>query len=562
MPVLAAAPSRPIIKVDGTNLEDEVLGRLIGALVVDRLTAPDMFQVVFEDPTRTVLADARLEIGTAVEIDGQTGGDGELVNLIKAEVTAIEFEYDARGGRAIVRGYDKSHRLAAGRKTATFQQVTYSDIASQIASDSGLTPEVDNTEGVFEHVFQVNQSNLDFLYGLARLANRDFRVDGDKLLFKKPVPSGDGPEAGDADTWTPDQLICGENLREFRARVSAVGQVEKVEVRGWDPKAKKEVTGEAPPTAAHAQIRLKPADLAAKTGGKSLVVVNHGVTDAETAERVAKARAEQIGSAAFEASGVATGDARLKAGVAVSVSGVGEDLNGKWVIAGTRHEFIDGQYLTHVEFTGRQDRTLFGLFNQGGGGAAGGGGSAERVPGVVIAIVDDIQDVDELGRIRLKYPWMGPDAVSHWARLAAPGAGKDSGMVWMPQVGDEVLVAFEHGDTSRPIVVGGLWNGSDIIPFNYDEDLDAGKVTYCGWTSRSGHKISFWESSKDSSIQLLTAHGEVNIVLDDKNKEVRIETTGKMVFDAQGDVQIKAGGAMTLEASGEVKVKGSTIALN
>ena len=134
-------------------------------------------------------------------------------------------------------------------------------------------------------------------------------------------------------------------------------------------------------------------------------------------------------------------------------------------------------------------------------------------------------------------------------------------MVWVPQVGDEVLVAFENGDTSRPIVVGGLWNGTDTIPFDYDTDLDAGKVTYCGWTSRTGHKISFWESSQESKIQLLTKGGEVNVVLDDKNKEVRIETTGKMVFDAQQDVEIKAGGSMKLEATGTMTVKGASISL-
>jgi phage protein D len=561
MPLLATVSSRPVVSVGGSALADASFAVLVGAVVVDRLTAPDMFELVFADPDRTALKDAGLEIGSEVEIEAETGADGELLALIKGEVTAIEFEYDSRGGRAVVRGYDKSHRLAAGRKTATYQQVSYSDVAEQIASDAGLTPDVDATDGVFEHVFQVNQSDLDFLYGLARLANRDFRVDGSTLLFKKPVPSDEAPEEGDPETATADQLVCGESLQQFRARVTAVGQVAKVEVRGWDPKEKKEVKGEAEPTATHAAVKLKPADLAGKIGGRTLVVVNHGVADAEAASQVAKARAEQIGSAAFEATGVARGDAKLKAGLAVNVSGVGDDLTGKWVIGGSRHEFIDGEYRTHLEFTGRQDRTLFGLFNQGGGGG-GTGGSGERVPGVVIAIVDDNADPDEQGRVRLKYPWMGDDAVSHWARIAAPGAGKDYGMVWIPQVGDEVLVAFEHGDTSRPIVVGGLWNGSDLIPFDYGSDLDAGKVTYCGWTSRTGHKISIWEGSQDSSIQLLTANGEVNVVLDDKNKEVRVETTGKLVMDAKGDVQIKAGGSMSLEASGEVKVKGSTIALN
>ena len=84
---------------------------------------------MFADPDRAALSDAGLEIGVEVEIESETGTEGELLNLIKGEVTAIEFEYDSRGGRAIVRGYDKSHRLAAGRKTATYQQMSYSDIA-------------------------------------------------------------------------------------------------------------------------------------------------------------------------------------------------------------------------------------------------------------------------------------------------------------------------------------------------------------------------------------------------------------------------------------------------
>ena len=559
MAVLAQVSSRPIVKVGGSALSDVAFAALVGAVVVDRLTSPDTFELVFADPDRIALADAGLEIGVEVEVEAETGTEGELLNLIKGEVTAIEFEYDSRGGRAIVRGYDKSHRLAAGRKTATFLQMSYSDIAKKIAADAGLTPEVDATAGSFDHVLQYNQSDLEFLYSLARKANRDLRVDGSTLLFKEPVPSDAAPAEGDAENAEPDQLVCGENLQQFRARVSAVGQVSQVEVRGWDPKEKKEVTGQAAPTAAHANVKLKPGDLAKKLGDKTLVVVNHGVENAESAERLAKARAEQIGSAAFEATAVARGDAKLKAGVAVSVTGVGENLSGKWVVAGTRHEFVDGQYRTHLDFTGRQDRTLLGVITQGRGGD----GSGERVPGVVIAIVDSLDDPKQVGRVRLTYPWMAENAVSDWARVAAPGASLNAGTVWLPQVGDEVLVAFEHGDTRLPIVVGGLWNGSDTIPIKYDDKhIDQGKVVYSGWTSRAGHKISIWENKDNSAIELITAKEAVKVILDDKNKEVRIETTGKLVIDAKQDVEIKAGGSMKLEASGQMTIKGSTVALN
>jgi uncharacterized protein involved in type VI secretion and phage assembly len=419
---------------------------------------------------------------------------------------------------------------------------------------------VDDTQGVHDHVFQTNQSDLDFLYQIARLANREFRVDGGTLRFKAPVESSDGPDEGDPESTTPTQLVCGSSLVAFRARMSAVGQVARVQVRGWDPQARQGIVGEADAVATNARLATDVASLAGSVGGQTMVVVNHGVTDQEAANRLAQARAEQIGSAAYEASGIAIGDPALRAGVAVSVTGAEPSLAGQWVISGTRHEFERGTYRTHLEFNGRQDRSLFGLVNQGSAGGA--GGSAERYPGVVVAIVDDNADPQEQGRVRLSYPWMGDQAVSFWARVAAPGAGNQTGVTWIPQVGDEVLVAFEHGDPNHPVVLGGLWNGSDLVPFDYSSDLDAGKVTYCGFTSRTGHKISFYESSSESLIHLLTANGKVSVVLDDKNEQVKVETTGKLLIDAQQDVEIKAGGSMSLEANGQMTIKGATVALN
>ena len=72
------------------------------------------------------------------------------------------------------------------------------------------------------------------------------------------------------------------------------------------------------------------------------------------------------------------------------------------------------------------------------------------------------EDPDGLGRVRVKYPALGDDTEGWWARIAAPSAGKDRGLLMMPVVGDEVLVAFEHDDVHRPYVIGALWNGKDM----------------------------------------------------------------------------------------------------
>ncbi len=566
----STASTQRIVEIEGAELAPDVERQLESALVVDRLAMPDMFTLVFRDPGRDVLGRAGLEVGRKVRISttALTGDSPEP--LITGEVTSIEADYDSLGTRAVVRGYDKSHRLAAGRKTTTYQNVKYSDIASQIAGNAGLGADVDDSGGTVEHVIQANQSDLEFLYGVARRIGFDCRVDDETLLFKRPVESSGAPGAGDLDTENPVQLVWGHNLLEFRARISAVSQVADVKVRGWDPHAKEAIVGQATVTAANAQLSVSPADLAGKVGGQTLTVVDHPVGSQGTADDLASARGQQVGSAAFEATAVAVGSPALKAGVAVSISGVDPALAGKWVITGSRHEFGAGAYRTFLEFTGRQDRSIHGLLAQGsaGGGGGGGGGGGNRIPGVVPGIVTDNDDPQSMGRVKLRFPWLSDDAESSWARLSQPGAGKESGMVWVPQVGDEVLVAFEQGDISHPIVIGGLWNGKDTAPLG-DGLLDAGTVTRSGFVSRGGHKLVFFDDPGESGIALISSDNKFRISLNETKGQVHVYFDGKLLLEGTGDVEVKTQGSFKVDASGvEIKasgqtaIKGATVALN
>ncbi|MEI7744524.1 MAG: VgrG-related protein [Chloroflexota bacterium] len=543
------------VEIDGTALSADVDSQLESVTVVDRLAMPDTFTLVFRDPAHEILGLAGLAIGKGVKVSTTSVNSDTPALLIDAEVTSIEADYDALGARAVVRGYDRSHRLAAGRKTATFQNVKYSEVAQQIAGGAALQADVDDSGAVVDHVLQANVSDLEFLYTLARRIGFDCRVEGTTLLFKRPVESSGAPAGGDLTSTDPVALVWNLNLSEFRARMTAVAQVKEVKVRGWDVTAKEAVIGRADVSASGVQVSMTPADLASAVGGETMTVVDHPVGTQEAADELATARAAQIGSAAFEATAIALGSPALKAGTAVSVSGIDPALEGKWVVTGSRHEFGASAYRTHLEFAGRQDRSISGLVSQGGS-------ARDRYYGVAVAIVTDNNDPDKLARVKLKYPWLGDDVESSWARLTAAGAGNQYGVVFIPQVGDEVLVAFEHGDISHPIVVGGLWNGQDAIPFDYGSDLDAGSVTYCGIVSRTGHKLSFFESGSESKIQLLTKGGAVTLTFDEQNREAKLETTGKVIIDAQGDVEIKAGGSMKLEASGSMTIKGATVAIN
>lgn len=189
--------------------------------------------------------------------------------------------------------------------------------------------------------------------------------------------------------------------------------------------------------------------------------------------------------------------------------------------------------------------------------------------GVVVGIVTQNDDKDKLGRVKVKFPWLSDNDESDWARITQLGAGPNAGAVFIPEVNDEVLVAFEHGDISRPFVIGGLYNGKDK-PNLGDGLFNQGKVKRNGFVSRKGHKFVFFEDSSKSGIALITSDAKIKVSLNESNSEIHIECQGKVLIKSQGDMNLESAGSLTLKgdggvklnSSGTVEVKGSQVKLN
>jgi hypothetical protein len=127
-----------LVTIDGSPLPPELEPLLESVLVDDHLHLPDMFLLTFRDIDRTVLSQAGVRIGSKVVISGSALGEQAPTPLITGEVTAIEGEYDDLGGRAIVRGYDPSHRFHRGRHTETWKDATDADIVRAVAQRAGV----------------------------------------------------------------------------------------------------------------------------------------------------------------------------------------------------------------------------------------------------------------------------------------------------------------------------------------------------------------------------------------------------------------------------------------
>ena len=175
--------------------------------------------------------------------------------------------------------------------------------------------------------------------------------------------------------------------------------------------------------------------------------------------------------------------------------------------------------------------------------------------GVAIGVVSNTKDEEGLGRVRVDFPWRGESGdESHWARVATLMAGSDRGTFFIPDVGDEVLVAFEHGDIEHPYVIGALWNGVDKPP---EKNAD-GKNNIRKIKSRSGHEIIFDDNSeqKMEKLEIHTNAGH-KILLDDSLGKEKIE-----IVDKKGNNKItidSAKDSINMESTMQLKIKANVV---
>ena len=543
-----------LLTIDGTPLSPELEPLLESVLVDDHLHLPDMFLITFRDIDRTVLGTAGIRIGSRVVISGSALGEQGPKPLITGEVTAIEAEYDAMGGRAIVRGYDPSHRFHRGRHTETWRNATDSDIARAVARRAGVEiGTIEESTTTHDHVSQANVSDWEFLQARAREIGYEIAFHEGRFQFRKPAPASGGPGEGDFESSDPLQLVMGQELLEFRPRITSSEQVKEVEVRAWDPSRKQVMMATAPAATTSAQLASDPVGLATTFADARLVSNRDPVATQSAVDAAAQALAERMGSSFAEANGVVRGTPTLRAGTPFSVSVVGGDFQGRYLATTTRHVFDRDGYRTEFSVSGRQDRSLLGLMGSNGHGSP---QATSAGTGLMVAIVTAIDDPESMGRVKLKFPSLSDSYESDWVRVVSPGAAKAAGLVFLPDVNDEVLVGFEHGDVRRPYVLGGLWNGLDK-PSLGDSPFDNGHNRRQGVVSRRNHRLVFFDADGKEGVSIITGDDKLRVALKQTGSEIHVFADGKIVIEATQDIEIKSQASISIEAQRQLTLKGS-----
>lgn len=207
--------------------------------------------------------------------------------------------------------------------------------------------------------------------------------------------------------------------------------------------------------------------------------------------------------------------------------------------------------------------------------------SVQRISGVVIGVVTSNNDEENLGRVKVTYPWRDDKDESTWARVATMMAGSDRGSFFIPEVGDEVLVAFDHGDIHHPYIVGALWNGLERPPESifptgennirkiktrsgheiiFDDDKN-GQKRKIEIHTQAGHKVLLDDSTGQEKIEIVDKSGSNSITIDSTQNAISIKSSMKLSIEST-QVDMKASGMMNIEATGNLTIKGAMVMIN
>jgi uncharacterized protein involved in type VI secretion and phage assembly len=557
-----------LVEVEGSPLPPEVAALLTSGYIDDSANVPDLFVLRFSDEHATVLTKGQIKIGARVVLSVQSSGPGGPVPLLSGEVTALEKEVGADGVHTIVRGLDHAHRLFRGSRVEAYLQSTAADIVRKVAQRAGIRAgTIDASGPVLDHVAQDAVSDWQFLRRLAAESGADLRVTDGALHFTSATDAATAP-AGDSGARS-DPLVIerGVNLVTLRGVVTSGEQVPDVEVRGWDPANKKAVVSVAAAKARSAKLPDVTPDALAKTfGGNRYLAPPTTFDRTAQSDASAAAIASRLAGGFAELDGVVRGNPRMRSGTAVALAGVGAPFEGRYTLTSTRHEFspVSG-YLTSFTVSDSSERSLYGV-------AAGPGDQRAPVSGVINAVVTATTDPEQQGRVKVMFPALSEDYETWWARTVQAGAGASRGAVILPEVGDEVLVAFGHGSFQQPFVLGGLYNGKDIPDKPWGEHVGGtdGAVKRRAFASRSGMVVEFLESPDGEQLTVSTNGGAQRITLTQKrDAAVEIVSEGPVSVTAKKDVTVTTGSGdvsisganVAVEARSKLELKGATVAV-
>lgn len=487
---------------------------------------------------------AYFEPGKQIEIRVRYESETHDATLFKGPVVRHAIEANAQGSVLRVELKDAAVKLTQTRKSMVFRDQTDDQVIRKLIQGAGLRlGKMDATKLKHRELIQYHCSDWDFILSRADSNGLLAVIDDGRVSIRKVDLAG-APKH-------KFEYGLGEiyNL-EFEADASF--QYPTVQSRGWSLKDQKSNESSAKAFAL-SQGNLDGRKVA-QTVGFSAYSLSHPVpVTVEELQAWADARLTRSRLSLLRGRLATTGLPDIELLQLVTVAGIGNRFNGKVLVTGLGHRVDDGGWRTDIQF-GLSSRSFF---LEDGIRDAPAAGLLPGVNGLQIGVVNGFEDDPEKElRVKITLPGMGSTAGTVWARLAAPDAGKNRGVFFRPEPGDEVVVGFFNEDPRQPVILGGLYSSKNGPPSDLSkltkDNLKKGIVT------KGGTKI-LWTDDKKASVAIETA-GRNKIFLDDDSEVVELsDKHGNKVTLSKDGIKIASAKDLNLEASGNVVIKGAKV---
>lgn len=345
------------VTVDGTKLAADVSKNVMSLSVTSQLDVPDRFDLTLANPypeMRWTHGDEAelFKEGAAVKIE--LGYVDALQPIFDGEITRIGPTFPAGGTPTLTLGGEsRLHRLRGSARTRTFQDVTDRQIAETIAQDLGFTAECEETGTIHPYVVQYNQMDLTFLRQQAQRIRFEVLVEGRKLIFRRAREQEEKVctlvWGHPRESFAPGSQVVP--LESFQPTMRTRGQVNGVEVRGYDPGSKEPIVGRAGSGDEESTLGAgeSGSDMAAAAfGRREEAQVATPVASQEEADQRARAMYNQRLSGFVEGSASTFGVPDLRAGRKVEIRGIGPRFSGEYYVTSSTHTLSDGGYRTRI----------------------------------------------------------------------------------------------------------------------------------------------------------------------------------------------------------------------
>ena len=424
----------PLVKVNGSELPAATLNALIGLRVSSGLRIPSRAVIEFLDDGFVVSAGSTFDLGGKVTVTTSAGA-----TLFTGEVTGVDLDVERGAPNLSVIADDTSYKMTLGNKVRTFTSVSASDVVRKIAGEYGLSVTATATTVVYDYLLQ-SDSDFGFITELADRAGYDWWVDAEGTLQFHPMGSQGG---------SPPTVTWGDagRLRHFAVRASALHPA-TVTTMGWDPANKQAVTSTSSTvdTKPDASLVTPYLDASSLTSNGAVQSAHRMFSVQGEGQSLADSIAKRSMAGAVVATGVCGVNPSILVGQKVAVTDVGP-ASGTYPVTEVEHSYTAHGFETRFTAGDREPTSLVDTLS-------GPRPSSFRQDGLVVGVVTNLGDGSSpKGYVKVKFPTLGDQVESFWARVVSTGAGDFRGMTFLPEVNGAGIVGIEGGGTARPLEV-------------------------------------------------------------------------------------------------------------